>query len=141
MVPFCTFGSGGLDSSSKNIAAKLTKSEVLPGYGVRAARIDAIDAEVDQFLKAGGFIKGRAVPAGEFSAETPVTEEQAAIFDAAVAGYPMIQAKAETVAARKHFQGGQEYLFSARDARSNAMMKVYVLVEEGKTPVFTQVCR
>ena len=34
VVPFCTFGSGGIDTSSKAIAAKLTESEVLPGYGV-----------------------------------------------------------------------------------------------------------
>ena len=141
VVPFCTFGSGGLDSSSKAIAAKLTESEVLPGYGVRAARIDAIDAELDQFLKAGGFIEGEAVVVEAYPEAVPVTEEQAAIFNAAVASYAMIQAEAETVASRTHFLGGQEYLFTAKDVRSGAAMKVYVLVEEGKDPVFTQVCR
>ena len=50
VVPFCTFGSGGLDTSSKAIAAKLPNATVLPGYGVRAARIDAVPAEVDRFL-------------------------------------------------------------------------------------------
>ena len=44
VVPFCTFGSGGLDTSSKAIKAKLTDSEVVEGYGVRAARIDAAPA-------------------------------------------------------------------------------------------------
>lgn len=141
IVPFCTFGSGGIDSSSKHIADKLTESEVLPGYGVRTARIDAIDAELDQFLKEGGYVEGDAVLTEAFPQEEPVTEVQAAIFDEAVAGYPMIQAKAEAVAARQHFLGGQEYLFTARDTRNDATMKVYVLVEEGKTPVFTQVCR
>ena len=141
VVPFCTFGSGGLDSSSKAIAAKLTESEVLPGYGVRAARIDAIDAELDQFLKAGGFIEGEAVVVEAYPEAVLVTEEQAAIFNAAVASYAMIQAEAETVASRTHFLGGQEYLFTAKDVRNGAAMKVYVLVEEGKDPVFTQVCR
>lgn len=148
VVPFCTFGSGGLVSSSKNMAAKLPESEILPGYGVRAARIDAIEAEVDQFLKAGGFIEGEAVAVEAFPAETPVTEEESALFDAAVAGYAMLSAKAEMVAARKHFLGGQEYLFTAVDQPRDPQfqgepqrMKVYVLVEEGKDPVFTQVCR
>lgn len=148
IVPFCTFGSGGLDSSSKNLAAKLPESEILPGYGVRAARMDAIEAEVDQFLKAGGFIEGEAVAVEAFPAETPVTEDEAAIFDAAVAGYAMLSAKAEMAAVRKHFLGGQEYLFIAVDQPRDPQfqgephrMQVYVLVEEGKEPVFTQVCR
>ena len=141
IVPFCTFGSGGLDTSSNAIIAKLTESEVLPGYGVRAARIDAICAELDQFLKAGGFVEGEAVAVEEYPEAVAVTEEQAAIFDAAVAGYAMIQAKAEAVAARTHFLGGQEYLFTAKDVNNGATMQVNVLVEEGKEPVFTQVYR
>ena len=141
IVPFCTFGSGGLDTSSNAIIAKLTESEVLPGYGVRAARVDAICAELDQFLKAGGFVEGEAVAVEEYPEAVAVTEEQAAIFDAAVAGYAMIQAKAEAVAARTHFLGGQEYLFTAKDVNNGATMKVNVLVEEGKEPVFTQVYR
>lgn len=141
VVPFCTFGSGGIDTSSKAIAAKLTESEVLPGYGVRAARIDAIDAELDQFLKEGGYMEGEAAVVEAFPAETAVTEAEAAVFNAAVASYAMIQAEAETVASRTHFLGGKEYLFTAKDTRSGAAMKVYVLVEDGKDPVFTQVCR
>ena len=34
IVPFCTFGSGGLDSSVKDLAEKQPKAEILPGYGV-----------------------------------------------------------------------------------------------------------
>ena len=60
VVPFCTFGSGGLDTSSKAIAAKLPNATVLPGYGVRAARAAAIPAEVESFLKAGGFLAGES---------------------------------------------------------------------------------
>ena len=147
VVPFCTFGSGGLDSSSKAIAEKLTDSEVLPGYGVRAARMDAIVAEVDRFLVEGGFMEGEYEPLEEFSQVRPVTEEEAAIFDAAVKDYPMIDAKASEVADRV-VPNGQEYLFTAlsepRDPQFQGepmAMKVYVLVEEGKSPVFTQVCR
>ena len=151
IVPFCTFGSGGLDSSVKALTEKLPNAEILPGYGVRAARIEAVPTELDRFLKAGGFIEGEVEPIAEFPELQPVTEEQAAIFDAAVGDYPMMHAKAETVAARA-VPGGTEYLFTARDLPREGMkgpggampareMKVYVLVEEGKAPVFTQVIR
>ena len=147
VVPFCTFGSGGLDSSSKAIAEKLPASWVLPGYGVRAARIDAIAAEVDRFLKEGGFMEGECEPLEAFSEVSPVTEEESAIFDAAVKDYPMISAKASEVACRV-VPTGHEYLFTAIDQPRDPQfqgepktIKVYVLVEDGKSPVFTQVCR
>ena len=112
IVPFCTFGSGGLDSSVKNLAEKQPNAEILPGYGVRAARMKAVPQEVDQFLKANGFVKGDLVKLDEFSEPHPVSEAEAAIFDAAVGDYPMIRAKAETVATRT-LPNGMEYLFTA----------------------------
>ena len=152
IVPFCTFGSGGLDSSERALAERLGDSDILPGYGVRAARIEAMPAELDRFLKCGGFIDGACEPLPEFPEQKAVTEEESAIFEAAVGDYPMIHAKAETVASR-NVPGGVEYCFTARDlpredGRFKAddvimlrTMTVYVLVEEGKAPVFTQVVR
>ena len=153
VVPFCTFGSGGLDSSVKSMQEKIPDAEILPGYGVRAARIDAVPAEVDRFLKVGGFIKGEFEKLEEFPAPKPVTEEESAIFDAAVGDYPMMHAKAEEVASRA-VPGGTEYLFTARDLPREmpggqapkdlptaGPMKVYVLVADGQAPVFTQVIR
>ena len=138
VVPFCTFGSGGLDSSEKAIREKLPKATVLPGYGVRAARIDAAPAEVENFLKASGFLAGEYVKPAEFPAPHAVSEEESAIFDTAVGTYPMIRAKASEVAERD-VPGGKEYLFSANDR--GGTIKVLVLAEEGKDPVFTQVLR
>ena len=149
VVPFCTFGSGGLDSSSKAIEEKLPNAKVLPGYGVRAARIAAAPAEVERFLISGGFIPGEVVGLEDFSATRTVTEAEAAIFDAAVGDYPMIHAKAVEVASRP-VPDGIEYLFTAEDlprempgvpAPEPRTMKIYVLAEEGQDPVFTQVIR
>ena len=147
LVPFCTFGSGGLDSSTRDLKEKQPGAEVLPGYGVRAARIDAVPAEVDRFLKEGGFIEGEYEKYEDFSAVRPATEEEAAIFDAAVAGYPMIHAQAENVSSRA-VTGGTEYLFEAKDipwnpeqAEMARTIKIYVLALEGKDPEFTQVLR
>ena len=148
VVPFCTFGSGGLDSSVRDLVAKQPQAEVLPGYGVRAARIEAMPKEVERFLKAGGFLEGEYTAPEEFPELHPVTEEEAALFDAAVDGYPMLHAKASAVASRPH-PDGVEYLFTAidqpRDPKPDmppaGELRVYVLVEEGQTPVFTQVIR
>ena len=152
IVPFCTFGSGGLESSVKALTERLADSEILPGYGVRAARIEAVPAELDRFLKEGGFVEGECEPLPEFPEQKPVTEEEAAIFNAAVGDYPMMHAQAETVASRE-VPGGVEYCFTARDlpregglkgpggAMPERTMTVYVLVEQEKAPVFTRVNR
>lgn len=148
VVPFCTFGSGGLESSVKDFAEKQPEAELLPGYGVRAARMAAVPKEVDQFLKAGGFLEGDYTKLEEFPEQQPVSEDQSAIFDAAVGDYPMIHAQAKTVASRS-IPEGVEYLFTAVDIpREGAPdmppageMKVYVTVANGEAPVFTRVVR
>ena len=147
VVPFCTFGSGGLYSSAADIAKKQPQAEVLPGYGVRAARMAAMPEEVDRFLKAGGFVEGDFVKLDEFPEGHAVSEEESAIFDAAVEGYRMLDAKASKVASRT-IPGGTEYKFIAltapREATPESRMveiTVYVTVKDGEAPVFTQVVR
>lgn len=147
IVPFCTFGSGGLESSVKDMAEKQPKAEILTGYGVRAARLDAMPKEIDNFLKASGFLEGEYVKLDEFPEQHNVSEEEAAIFNAAVDGYPMLHAEAKTVASR-NIPNGVEYLFTAIDLprEDNPDMpvreiKVYVTVENGTAPVFTNVVR
>ena len=148
VVPFCTFGSGGLESSVKDLAKAEPNVMILPGYGVRAARMDAVPEEVEQFLTVGGFIEGAYVLPEDFPEQHPVSAEEAAIFDAAVNGYPMLNSKAKTVASRAIAEG-IEYEFTAMDMpRENkpdmppaSEIKVYVLVEKDKAPVFTKVVR
>ena len=148
VVPFCTFGSGGLESSMKDLAAKQPNAEILPGYGVRAARLDAMPKEVEQFLTVSGFIEGAYVLPEDFPEQHPVSADEAAIFDAAVDGYPMLHAKA-TAVAKRAIPEGSEYLFTAQDMPRKdkpdmppaGELKVYVTVENGKNPVFTKVVR
>ncbi len=148
IVPFCTFGSGGLESSVKDLAVAEPNAEILPGYGVRAARMEAMPNEIDQFLKANGFLEGDFVKSEEFPEQHPVNEEEAAVFNAAVDGYPMIHAEAKTVATRA-IPDGTEYLFTAvdlsRECRPDVPpageMQVYVTVTNGAAPVFTKVIR
>lgn len=148
VVPFCTFGSGGLDSSVRDLGKAQPNAEILPGYGVRAARLEAMPKEIDQFLKENGFIEGEFIKLEAFPEQHPVSEEESAIFDAAVGDYPMMHAQAKTVASRT-LPNGVEYLFTAvdlpREDNPNmppaGEMQVYVTVLEGEAPVFTQVIR
>ena len=151
VVPFCTFGSGGLDASSRDLAEHCPGAEVLPGYGVRAARIDAVPKEIDRFLKANGYLEGEAVQLEEFPEQQPATEEEAAIFMAAVNDYPMLAGVQASTVASRMIPGGVEYLFTAvQQPREGAPadpkmpmrdMKIYVTAIEGEAPVFTQVIR
>jgi len=148
VVPFCTFGSGGLESSAKELAEVEPNANVLPGYGVRAARLEAVPTEIDQFLKAGGFVEGEYVKLEAFPEPHPVSDEEAAIFDAAVDGYPMLHAKSTKVASRS-LPDGTEYLFTAVDLPREGNpdlppageMQVYVTVAGGAAPGFTRVVR
>ena len=150
VVPFCTFGSGGLVTSTADIVKKQPEAEVLPGYGVRAARMAAMPEEVDQFLKEGGFLKGDYVKLEDFPEVHAVNEEETAIFDAAVDGYRMLDAKASKVASRT-IPGGKEYKYialtpsrgAAPDSSEDLMTEiiVYVTVKEGEAPEFTPVVR
>ena len=148
VVPFCTFGSGGLYSSECDLAEQQPNAKLLPGYGVRAARLEAMPEEVDEFLKSSGFLEGEYTHLEAFPEPHPVSAEEAAIFDAAVGDYPMMHAQAAAVASRA-LPKGTEYLFTAvdlpREDNPNrppaGEMKVYVTVVEGEAPVFTQVVR
>ena len=147
IVPFCTFCSGGLDSSTRDLIAKQPNATVIPGYGVRAARLAAMPKEVDRFLKANGFLEGEYTVLPEWGEEHEVSEEESAVFDAAVDGYPMLHAKAIRAAVRA-IPEGTEYLFTAVDLpREGAPqmpaheLNVYVTAAEGEAPVFTQVIR
>ena len=147
IVPFCTFGSGGLESSVKDLAAAVPGAEILPGYGVRAARMEAMPKEVDYFLKAGGFLEGEYTPLTDFPAQHEASADEVAIFDAAVENYPRIHAKAKTVASRE-IPDGTEYLFTAVELPREDNpgiptdeIQVYVTVEKDNAPAFTKVVR
>ena len=162
VVPFCTFGSGGLESSVKDLTEKQPNAKVMPGYGVRAARMNAMPKELEHFLKRNSALMAAldttnvAAPEqtesvfmpADFPEQHPVSTDEAAIFDTAVNGYPMLNAKAKTVASRTILEG-TEYLFTAMDKPREdkpdmppaSEIKVYVIVEKDKAPEFTRVVR
>lgn len=145
VVPFCTFGSGGLGASAENLRKALPGADVQPGYGVRNARIAKAPSEVERFLKENGYLEGEVEKLPEYSAQQIVTPEDVEIFNAACGDYQYPLGTPVTVGKRTT-PYGTDYLFSARtkDANGNDIVAaIYVTVgnEPGSKPEFTSVER
>ena len=145
LVPFCTFGSGGLNTSSDALKKALPKAKIQQGYGVRTARVAAAAKELDRFLKENGYKKGTVAPLPAYSAQQPVTEQDKAIFDAACSSYQFPLGTPQTVGKRTT-SDSTDYMFIVKSrgfdgTESTSTIYVTVGKEEGAKPEFTQVVR
>lgn len=145
LVPFCTFGSGGLNTSSDALKKALPKAKIQQGYGVRTARVAAAAKELDRFLKENGYKKGTVTPLPAYSAQQPVTEQDKAIFDAACSSYQFPLGTPQTVGKRTT-DDSTDYMFTVKSrgfdgTESTSTIYVTVGKEEGAKPEFTQVVR
>lgn len=145
VVTFCTFGSGGLQSSTANLKAALPAAEVIEGYGVRDARIAAIKDELNRFLIEGGYKEGEIEALPAFMEHQPVTEAEAEIFNQACGDYPYPMGTPVDVAGRET-KTSTDYEFTAKSQNpdgSEATATVYVTVQkkDGAKPEFTMVVR
>ena len=145
IVPFCTFGSGGLNTSSDALRKALPKANIQPGYGVRTARVPAAARELDRFLKENGYKSGTVEPLPDYSAQQPVTDEERAIFDAACSNYQFPLGTPQTVG-RRTTPEGTDYKFIVKSRGMNgeeATSTIYVKVGNAADakPEFTEVIR
>lgn len=144
-VPFCTFGSGGLNSSSADLAKDQPMAKVAKGYGVRAARITAAAKEVNRFLIENGYKSGKVKRLPDYGKQKPVTKADIAVFDAACSGYQYPLGTPLTVGKRKTTDS-RDYKFTVKSRGMNgedATSTIYVTVGKGKDgkPEFTEVVR
>ena len=145
IVPFCTFGSGGLNTSSDALRKALPKATICEGYGVRTARVAAASKELDRFLKENGYKKGKVEKLPDYSAQQPVTDSERAIFDAACSSYQFPLGTPLTVGKRTT-DDSTDYQFTVSSrgfdgAESTSTIYVTVGKEQGATPEFTEVVR
>ena len=138
LVPFCTFGSGGLNTSVDALKKNAKNANIVEGYGIRQARIAKVSGEVEQFLIKGGFKKGTLEQLPEFSEQKAVTDQEKDIFKKACSSYQFPLGDPSTVGSRK-IKGGTEYLFSVEGQMGKS--QIYVIAEDGAEPEFTQVVR
>ena len=138
LVPFCTFGSGGLNTSTDALKKNAKNANIVEGYGIRQARIAKVSGEVEQFLIKAGFKNGTVEQLPEFSAQKEVTDSEKEIFSQACSDYQMPLGTPSTVGSRK-IKGGTEYLYTVESQMGKS--KIYVIALDGSKPEFTQVVR
>lgn len=143
IIPFCTFGSGGLESTVESLKTDQPKANILTGYGVRTARIASMPKELDRFLKENGLIKGKVEALPDYSAQQPVTEETKQIFNAACSDYQFPLGTPVTVGSRTTADGTDyKYTVSSQGMNGGASTStIYVTVANGGKPEFTRVVR
>lgn len=134
IVPFCTFGSGGLVEATAALCEALPDSYILDGYGVRSARIESMPAEVERFLISKGYKEGEVTAYEFFPEHHECSEEEAELFREATSGYAMPLGMPESVSSRA-IDGGTEYEFTTLDKTT-----IYVTEKDGKAE-FTRVDR
>lgn len=145
VVPFCTFGSGGLNTSSEALIKALPQANIQKGYGVRTARVAAVEKELNRFLIENGYKEGNVEALPEYSAQQAVTDEEKAIFDAACSDYQFPLGTPETVGKRETSES-TDYQFTVKSKGQNgeeSTSTIFVTVgkEEGAKPEFTEVVR
>lgn len=143
VVPFCTFGSGGLYSSIEDLKKAIPDAVVAEGYGVRAARLGAVSAELKRFLIENGHIEGEVEALPGYSECKAPTEEEVAIYREATDGYPFPMGEPVAVGSRA-VEGGHDYIFiveSTNPAGESVEGKVYIVKREGCKAEFTQAVR
>ena len=145
IIPFCTFGSGGLNTSTADLEKAFPKAHILKGYGVRAARVTKAAKELDRFLIENGYKEGSVDKLPEYSAQQPVTDDDKAIFDAACSDYQFPLGTPETVG-KCETPDGIDYKFTVKGKGMNGeetTSTIFVTVgkEEGAKPEFTEVVR
>ena len=145
VVPFCTFGSGGLNTSTEALKKALPKARIRQGYGVRTARVASAAKEIDRFLKENGYKKGSVSRLPDYSAQQPVTDADKAIFHAACSGYQFPLGTPQTVGKRTT-DDSTDYKYTVKsrgfDGKEGTTI-IYVTVgkQAGAKPEFTEVVR
>lgn len=145
VIPFCTFGSGGLSECVSHLRTALPGARVLDGFGIRQARIGKVAHELPRFLTTIGVLPGTVPALPDFTAQKKPSKAEKQIFNDACGSYPMPLGRPETVGHRQT-EDGTEYLFTVKMTRPDGQTmkaKIYVLapINPDEKPEFTLVVR
>ena len=140
-MPFCTFGSGGLEPAIQDLKRALSKAEIAEnGFGIRNARIASTAKELNRFLVENNYVEGSVDALPGYSEMRPVTEEEKQIFDAACSNY-QYPLGTPVLAGKRGTSDGVDYIFSVEGRGGTSTIYVTVGHEEGAKPEFTRVVR
>ena len=85
VVLFCTYGSGGVKSSTRAVVKLLPETRILGSFGIAARRMAYAPQEVADFL--GGLENGGSDDAEGYCEPRPVADSDMAVFRKATEGY------------------------------------------------------
>ena len=145
VIPFCTFGSGGLETSVAALRRMAPSVNILDGFGIRSVRIDKAEEEINEFLIRSGIKPGTVEEIPPFGMKKSLNDEEKSIFDAACGDYIFPLGTPVLVSSRT-VKNGTEYCYvtDSKDQDGKpARSEVYVIVsnEDGVGPEFTKVVR
>lgn len=145
VIPFCTFGSGGLETSVAALRRMAPSVNILDGFGIRSVRIDKAEEEINEFLIRSGIKPGTVEEIPPFGMKRSLNDEEKSIFDAACGDYIFPLGTPVLVSSRT-VKNGTEYCYvtDSKDQDGKpARSEVYVIVsnEDGVGPEFTKVVR
>ena len=141
IVPFCTFGSGDMESAMEDLKKALPKAKIAEhGFGIRDVRVSATPKELNRFLIERGYMEGQVEALPGYSEMRPVTEEEKLIFDAACKDYKY-PLGTPVLAGKRGTPDGVDYIYEVENFGKRNTVFVTVGHEEGAKPEFTRVVR
>ena len=163
VIPFVTYGSGGLETTvaamkeaapkanflNKEIPAAENVENATPetiiGYGVRNARISKAAEEVGQWLVDIGVKQGKVSECVNFGESRALTADDKALWDKACGSYPMPLGEPANVKERKTSKGTEYcYTVNNKDAQGKATTaEIYVVKSDDQNaePEFIRAVR
>ncbi len=143
IVTFATFGSGGIDSATKDVIAAQPHAKVVKGYGVRNARVEKAPAEIERFLIEDGYIAGKVEKLPDYVSSENISEDDIKVFNKACDGYKYPLGTPVGVATRIT-PSGKDYKFDVKSQTPNGKESpstIYVTVPTDGEPEFIEVVR
>lgn len=108
VVPFCTYGSGGLKNSAEELKHLVPGAKMLKPYGIAHKRISKAPEEVHRFLYSLSAEEGEEM-VGAYSEWRSLTHEDSTVFAEATADYAYLHLVPKSV--KSQVVAGTNYVF------------------------------
>ena len=109
IVPFCTYGSGGMQNSAKEIQDLAAKASVTKPFGISHKRISKAAHEVVQFLAGLSNSENEEHLVGAYSEARELSDEDSTVFFKATADYAYLHLVPKSVSSQ--VVAGMNYIF------------------------------
>jgi len=143
IIPVCTFGSGGLEASVSDLLKALSQATIVEGFGIRNARVQYAEEELNLFLIGNGYKEGQIDPLPDYSEQDDVSPEELAIYNEATSDYQFPMGEPVSVG-RRVVPEGMDYVYTVRSSGPfgpASQGKVFVVTRTGRKAEFTKAVR